>query len=427
MFQLPSFKLPFFKTSSRNSPSINVPSVEIHDVETAADKRPRTLKHLLKANHANYSIIYHNLQFHNHTPHILGSAYILGGSSEHMNDIYDKEVEDLEPWHDAPGEISKEDWRDFLGKRQYQRAFVDFFEDQLVAKGYDWKQLLDDYLFEGKEPLINGLISGLGHPLIHLGYAYELNSRTIAVEALALGSCFYSSLHKYIDNPSYTRESAFRSSSLLEILGKVKDDKRFDGLYDHRSGDIMKVIQEREDTFVEYWNAWDLSNPKEQFEESQKTAVALLLATDPPGMGKFDFFLVHILTTSHAIRILLPLVPAEYHISLLRQWWLLTLATYIAQTRPTIDLDAINGFKLEGRGWKYVVHEALSSPQSLDAHYVKALRAMKVAAETWGDEGYSEQYYLKAAVKFAAEFKHWGGFATTSSDDVKYYYPKNQN
>ncbi len=32
-----------------------------------------------------------------------------------MNQIYEKEAEELEPWHDSPGEISKDDWRDFLG------------------------------------------------------------------------------------------------------------------------------------------------------------------------------------------------------------------------------------------------------------------------------------------------------------------------
>ncbi|KAF2187804.1 hypothetical protein K469DRAFT_704760 [Zopfia rhizophila CBS 207.26] len=421
MFSLPSFKIPFLNSSSGRFPSIDLPPVEIHDVETAAEKRPRALKHLLKANHANYSIIYHHLRFHNHTPHILGSAYILGGTREHLNDIYDKEAEELEPWHDSPGEISKDDWRDFLGKREYQRAFVDFFEDQLVAKGYDWKQLLNDYLFEGKEPLINGLVSGLGHPLIHLGYAYELNSRTVAIESLALGACFYSSLHKYIDNPTYMKPSTLRSSSLLEILGKVREDKRFDGLYDHRSGDISKVFEEREDAFLEYWNAWDLPDPKKQFEESQNTATAILMATDQPEEAKFDFFFVHILTTSHAVRILLPLVPTRYHINLVRQWWLFTLAVYIAQVRPEVKLDTINGYDLKGRNWKFVVDKALNSTHSLDAHFVKALRSMKVAAETWGDDS---QFYLKAAVKFADEFEHWGGFGAAA--DVKYYYPKNQ-
>ncbi len=32
---------------------------------------------------------------------------------------------------------------------------------------------------------------------------------------------------------------------------------------------------------------------------------------------------------------------------------------------------------------------------------------MKVAAETWGDK---EDWYLKAAARFADEFDGWGGF-----------------
>lgn len=53
--------------------------------------------------------------------------------------------------------------------QRYQRAFIDFFEDQLVQVGYDWKALLDEYLYKGKEPLINNMICGgrkssLSHP-----------------------------------------------------------------------------------------------------------------------------------------------------------------------------------------------------------------------------------------------------------------------
>ena len=43
---------------------------------------------------------------------------------------------------------------------RYQRAYVDFFEDQLVLNGYDWRKVLSEYLFSGKEPLINCMIAG---------------------------------------------------------------------------------------------------------------------------------------------------------------------------------------------------------------------------------------------------------------------------
>lgn len=90
----------------------------------------------------------------------MGSAYLLGASSEQLTAVYEEEAKSLEPWQDAPGEISKEDWRDYLGKKEYQRAFVDFFEDRLVNYSYDWKKMVNEYLFGGKEPLINNMISG---------------------------------------------------------------------------------------------------------------------------------------------------------------------------------------------------------------------------------------------------------------------------
>jgi hypothetical protein len=152
----------------------------------------------------------------------------------------------------------------------------------------------------------------------------------------------------------------------------VREDKRFDGLYDHRSGDISKVLEDCEEVFLEYWNGWEITRPTEQFQEAQSVAAAILMDTVPPANGKFDFFFVHVLTSSHAIRILLPLIPAKFHVNLLRQWWLFTLAVYVAQTRPRVEQNRIDGYDVKGRDWKHVVHNALDGPHSKDAHYVKS-------------------------------------------------------
>jgi hypothetical protein len=42
---------------------------------------------------------------------------------------------------------------------RYQRAFVDFFEDELVRHGYDWKKVVSDYLFSGFEPMFSSLVA----------------------------------------------------------------------------------------------------------------------------------------------------------------------------------------------------------------------------------------------------------------------------
>lgn len=36
---------------------------------------------------------------------------------------------------------------------------MDFFEDEVVRQGYDWKTVLNKFLFEGKEPLINSVLA----------------------------------------------------------------------------------------------------------------------------------------------------------------------------------------------------------------------------------------------------------------------------
>lgn len=249
----------------------------------------------------------------------------------------------------------------------------------------------------------------VGHPLIHLGYAFELSSRELAMEALGLVTTSYNFLHKYLDRPSYTKPSTYSTSSPLEILERVRQNKQLDGLFERPGADnIQPIFDSHEDVVLEHWNAWHIENPKKQFEDSQRAAAALLVGTHRiSGAGKHDFFLVHLLTTSHAVRILLPFIPARFHVALVRQWWLLTLAVYIAQLRPVVETDAIADYDVNGKDWRWVDKQALEGKWALDAHFVKGLRAMKEAAKTWGDK---DTFFLKAAVKFGDEFNGWGGF-----------------
>jgi len=362
------------------TPSIDIPPVEQHDVETNTDRRARSLKHLLKANHVNYSILYHDLEFHNHNVHVLCSAYLLGANEKQLHSVYDAEAKFLEPWKESPSEITEDDWRDYLGDGRYQRAYVDFFEDQMVMGfAYDWKAVIRKFMFEGKNPLVHGLIGGLGHPLIHLGYAYEINSKEIAMEALGMAATQYNYLHKYLDDASFTRPSAFSFNSLTGLLDKCRQDSRFDGLFKKPDfGNIEVIFKQHESLILEYWNAWNITEPVKEFEESQEAAVALLVETVAPGTHGYSFFLVHVLTTSHAVRILLPLIPKRFHIALVREWWLLTLAAYIAMLRPKIEPDYVDPRDLKGRHWTYVENRALNSPYSTDAHFVKGRPAISL-------------------------------------------------
>ena len=48
---------------------------------------------------------------------------------------------------------------------RYEKAFVDFYEDELVRFGYDWKQVVEEYLFSGKEPVFNAIIADCMSPV----------------------------------------------------------------------------------------------------------------------------------------------------------------------------------------------------------------------------------------------------------------------
>ncbi|KAF7546635.1 hypothetical protein G7Z17_g8298 [Cylindrodendrum hubeiense] len=360
------------KPEATDLPTIDLPPVEVHHVETNLDKRARCLKHLLKANHSNYSMVYHNLQYDNQNPHILSSAYLLGATDVQLNQIYDKQILELEPWEPSPAEVVDDDWEDFLGDRRYQRAYVDFFEERMAMRfSYDWKQVVNHFLFLGDEPLVHGLIGGLGHPLVHLAYAYELDCKELAMESLGLVCVEYNFLHKYLDNKSYTKPSTFSSGSPLELTTKLAKDNRFNSLpKDSTVDDMEDIFTEHEALILEYWNAWVIDDPLKQFELSQEAAVALLVATVRPGTHAFNFLLVHLLTTSHAVRVLLPFFPENYRITLVREWWLLVLAIFIVKGRPLPDPDNVD-HDLKGKTWKYVEDKALNSAWSKDAHFVK--------------------------------------------------------
>lgn len=216
------------------------------------------------------------------------------------------------------------------------------------------------------------------------------------MEALAMAATCYSPLHKYIDDVAYSKEPSYSTTSPLDILHKIHHDTRLDGLFDKKGPDnIESLFHSHEYIVLEYWNAWVITDPNKQFEESQEAAVALLLKTIEPGTHAYDFFLVHLLTSSHAIRILLPLIPKKFHISLVRQWWLLTISVYIAQLRPNIhdDLD-----EKPTKQWNYIERMAISGPWCKDAHYVKGKKHPLVLKEAFANSMLSSKGYSGSRV-----------------------------
>lgn len=110
---------------------------------------------------------------------LLSSSFLQGADADTLGCLYEHEVSGLVKWKDSPAEITTLDWRGHLGRRgwvaglvwafptwdpsltptRFDRAFVDFFEDEVVHRSYDWKEVVAEYLYTGKEPMFDSIMA----------------------------------------------------------------------------------------------------------------------------------------------------------------------------------------------------------------------------------------------------------------------------
>lgn len=172
---------------------------------------------------------------------------------------------------------------------------------------------------------------------------------------------------------------------------------------------IEVLLQKRYDVLLEHWNAWQVTDPLAQLEQCCDLSLLLGIGTGDTA-HKYDFYLIHTMTVAQAIRVLWHFFPEERRSSILRQYALFVLLIYICQMKPDVDTDVIESIwsvELDGRDWDWVVAKALGHKWVKDSHFLKVIRAPKAFEETYGKK---DGFYLKATLKYLAEFDGWEGF-----------------
>lgn len=252
--------------------------------------------------------------------------------------------------------------------------------------------------------------SQVGHPFIHLAYGFEFRIPAVITEALSLGCTEYVLCSQLIDNPPPI-PAPYSTANLAEIIWQVAKDERFDGIVTMPGTVNFGIpLQHSFQAFMEHWNAYDITDPVQQFEHCCDLSVVLAISVTGSaawGDGKFDFFYAHIMTVAHAIRVLWNHFPKDRISSILKQFTFFALQIYILQKRLPFSVEKIEAVDAKGRDWKWVTDNALSHRWALDDHFFKVVRALKAFAETYGEK---EGFYLKAAIKYLDEFNGWEGF-----------------
>jgi Questin oxidase-like len=168
------------------------------------------------------------------------------------------------------------------------------------------------------------------------------------------------------------------TTSSFEIIQRIHSDPSFDGLFTKSGPDnIEPLFKHREKEVLDYFHQYTITDLAAAHSDINHLTALLLCGTHEPGHPEYDFFIVHLLTVSYAVRTLLPVVPMEYALPLVKMHWLFVIVVYIIQLRMKIRPELIDDVKVEGKGWAQVVQKCLNrhnekkNAQMEDTHYLK--------------------------------------------------------
>lgn len=246
----------------------------------------------------------------------------------------------------------------------------------------------------------------VGHPLIHLGYAFDFESKEVASEGLSLLCTDYSDLSFVLDHPQ-SDTSTYKTTSLAEVIERVNADPRLDNLTEHPGiVELGKVMEKGGSAIIEHWNAFQVKDPLQQLQQACDLAVLMALTTSDE-RKEFDFVLLHLMTSVHGIRSLWPHIPSHKQADMLREFAILLIAVHVCQKKSPLRKDRIDKVNVKGRDWAWIARTAIQHPAKFDVHFFKAVRAPMAFAETFGEK---DGFYLKAALRFLDDFSGWTGF-----------------
>ncbi|EJD03460.1 uncharacterized protein FOMMEDRAFT_108695 [Fomitiporia mediterranea MF3/22] len=355
--------------------------------------------------------------FHNHLPHHLLALYDLGAPAKVMQDMYNLEAEVQSPINlvDRKNEtvaqldltITKENWTEHLGREEYYIAYLEFFKTE-VQKGVP--ECLEEYIFS---PKANGnencmllrIVGGAAHPLIQIGYGVEFNMPVIAASGLAEVA-----VTKPIPPALYddTPGSSAKNATVLSIIKQMYDSEILvpvmpyqpeafisarmkDATSNGRPEEICRLSSQI--PIEENPNVSDLdSRVKELI-----WAATLLLASTGKHERKprLDFFLMHLLTSSHFLPTLIHAVKTPINATrLLRIYVSVLLFLTLLRGRPRIDPTLImtypdtprppnsKGNPADVNPWPAIIDEVIHAP---DSHTVKTIRSLYYAAQHYGE------------------------------------------
>ncbi|KAL7660543.1 hypothetical protein ACMYSQ_000004 [Aspergillus niger] len=101
---------------------------------------------------------------------------------------------------------------------------------------------------------MNGYTGGLGHPFLHLAYAYEFRSKEVATQALSQGCTEYNALHTLLDQAP-PDSSKYETGSLAVVFESVRQGPRLGGLFNEPGINNINLLSQEQNLalVLEHW------------------------------------------------------------------------------------------------------------------------------------------------------------------------------
>ncbi len=282
----------------------------------------------------------------NHLPMALLALQRLGSSNVRIDDFAERYVRRLEPAPVRTAWSNSERWQNRLGKRDAWPAYRTLFGEWIDRDGSD------EVLAQVLPTLMAGCGAAAFHGIIRTAYAVHSGHERELADSLAYWACRYLSLgvaggDGTVGDPTVVLQGMSTTSSGRNlIVESMCDAAQVPGF-----GELIKPLK------VDGLTLGRLSR---------------IAATLYSSSGNFT--VLHLVTSSHALRVLLPFL--DNPLPALHAYWRAYVAGYMAS-----DLCLDNPTTMQP--WDQIIHTAVTSD---DEHVVKLVDSCREEEQAYGGD-----------------------------------------
>jgi hypothetical protein len=357
-----------------------------------------TTSQLLQKNHEKWHMYFRNVAGHNHVAHAVLSTLAMGGGPTELHRAYDdgEPIQRPMPPRNAMyiAEMSEPSkFREHMMTLDQYPNFLAFFKQEIAKKDGDWRAVVNEHCFS-RTPLGDLMLAqqfeGLYHPLIHMCLGIEFELPSLVAEGLAQAAShdpmyidvFFRRAEELAATESITRKPLVQLYHQCHTNEKIRTAARLpDGPWRVRDGVLGRAMDEIVQVAAQFQVEPTAQAIEAATAEMISCAAYACAAAHKPGKErKIDFFLMHCVTSSIFVSVMVrqPWISLQDKARLVEWKARLDLVWYAACAAPELREHNLSGYQptlSRNMTWSNL-YQHLNRHHD-DGHVAKFVRAIK--------------------------------------------------